>query len=145
MLTLIASDPCLDERVRTENCENEARDDHRGHQYVPRDRESSNDAFKVWHSAQSAIEPSDVPVRLTASAYLVWYVWPKDPDWVNAHQATDERDDAEDDEEEAARLCHVYRHQWVAHNVVVGTARARELGVLLGEHHNQVHGDHRQD
>ena len=101
--------------------------------------------FDVGHHAQGAVEPADIPVGLRPSGDLIGRERPEEPDRVDRDESADEGDDAEHDEEEAAGLGHVHRHQRVADDVVVGATRPGELRVLLRPHHHEVDGDKSED
>ena len=76
---------------------------------------------------------------------MIGSIWTKDPDGVDRDQTTKQGNDAEHDEEESTSFGHVDRHERVAHDVVVGTARPRELGVFLDPDHHEVHRDQREN
>ncbi|CAB4979625.1 unannotated protein [freshwater metagenome] len=146
MLLLVAGHPSLDEWVECQASEEDARHDDSRNQDVPADGPPVEEiCLPVRHDAKRTVEEAHVPVRLRTSADLIWHERPEDPDWVNGDETTDERDDAEDDEEEAACLCHVDRQERVPDDVLIRAARTRELGVLLGPDEHEVNGDERED
>ena len=145
MLALVAGDPGLEERVERQHREQDARQDHRRDHDVPGDRPAEDHRLPVGHHAQRTVEEADVPVGLGASRHLIGRERSEQPDRVDRDQAAHEGDDAEHDEEEAARLRHVHRQQRVAHDVVVGAARAGELGVLLRPDEHEVDRDQGED
>ena len=107
VFALVAGGPRFQEGVEGQSGEQDPGDHHGWDEHVPRDGEPGDDRLPVWHETKCAVEPADVPVGLGSGRHLVGRIGTKDPDRVDVHQAAQQGDDAEDDEEEAARLRHV--------------------------------------
>ena len=96
------------------------------------------------HDPQRAVGPAHVPVRLGAGRHLGRVVGPVLPHRVDREQATHQRGDAEDDEEEATGLGGVHGHQREADDVLLGPAGPGPLGVLVVDEQQHVRADQRQ-
>ncbi len=144
VLPLVAGHPGLDERVDRHRAHHQAGQDEPGHEDVPADGVAPQVRLPVGHRPQGAFQEADIPVRLGTGADLVRIVGTVEPHRVDLGYATQQGADAEDDEEEAAGLGHVHRHEREADDVLVGLARAGELGVLLDDDEHEVHDDQRQ-
>ncbi len=144
VLPLVTGDPGLDEGVEQQDGEQHARNDGAGDEDVPADREAADVRLPAGHRTQQTLGDTHVPVGLGAGGHLRRVVGAVHPDRVDRHQATHEGGEAEDDEEEPARLRGVDRHHRVADDVVVGLAGAGPLGVLLVHEQHHVGADERQ-
>jgi len=66
-------------------------------------------------------------------------------DGVDLREGPEQRRDARDDEQESCRLGHEDREHRRTHDVLLGTALARELGVLLTYEQEEVRTDQSDD
>ena len=97
------------------------------------------------HDPHQALGDAHVPVGLGAGGDLGGVVGAVLPDRVDRQQATHQRGDAEDDEEEPAGLGHVDRQHREAHDVLLGAAGTGPLRVLVVDEQQHVGGDQGQD
>ena len=151
VLAVVLGDPAFDPRVGEQHGEDDACRHQGREQHVEREDLAEPDLFDApvsdgaRHQAQGAIHEPDVPVRLGSRRDGGGVVGTVVPDRVDGEEPCHEGDDTEHDEEEAAGLGSVYRAQRVADDVAVVASRAGVLGVLVHDHHKEVHDDHQQD
>ena len=95
-------------------------------------------------SPQQAVGPAHVPVRLRPGRDLRRIVGAELPHRVDRQQRAHDGGDAEDDEEEPARLGGVHRQHGVADDVLLRAAGPGPLGVLVEHQQQHVGGDERE-
>ena len=146
VVALVAGDPGLEERVGHHRGDEDAGDDQRRQQHVERDGEAQQrELEEAGEQPQPAVDEADVEVRLGACRHRGGVVGTVVPDRVDRHGGADQDQDAEDDEEEAARLGRVDRQQREADDVLVRAAGAGVLGVLVQGHQPDVGADEREE
>ena len=140
VLALVTGDPGLDERVGADDAPHDRQQQDRAREdvHAPREVAPRDELEPSRQQTQGAVGEAHVPVRLGASGDGGGVVGSVGPDRVDREEGRDQGDDAEHDEEEAAGLGDVDRHERVADDVGVGAARAGVLRVLVNEHEQDV-------
>src|SRR5665647_224160 len=147
VLTPIAGHVRLEERVRRQCGEQQAGQHHRRDQHIHRDREPTDHPLHALagHQSQRTLQEEHVPVRLGSRGDRRGVVRPVVPHRVDRHRRAHQRQDAEDDEEEAAGLGHVHREEREPDDVALGPAGQPVMGVLVQDNEEEVQPDQRKD
>ena len=143
MVRVVARKPLLQEGVDDEYGKNQA------HEQPDPDRGGNGVMEEVELPRRpepgQAVGPHHVEVGLAARRYLGGFVRAELPDRVDLQQAAHQAQHADDGREKRAGLDREDRHHAHADDVVLGAARAGELGVLLEPDEREVHPDQCQD
>ena len=143
VVRVVAGDLLLDEGVGDQQDHEQTTE--QGDPEGTRDRVVTQVKLPCRHDTGGTIGPEHVDVRLRTCGDLRRVVGAKHPDAVDGGQTGHRCEDAKDEHHEADCLDGEDRHDADTNDVVLGTARARELGVLLEPDEQQVSCDQRED
>jgi hypothetical protein len=136
VVRVVTGEPLLQERIDDQQDENQAHDqrhpDGGGNGVVPEVE------LPRRPDAGEALGPHHVEVGLRTGRHLRWLVGTQVPDRVDLQQPAHEAQHTDDGGEKRAGLDGEHRHHAHADDVVLGAARAGELGVLLEPHQPEM-------